>query len=84
VEDLIGVFKNIIDYIQSDYRAQIAQLEQQVHSARQLADAKELEKVSSEDKAVRACLRITASRFDVLYCLYRAIWKFPLGRSIAT
>jgi DNA repair exonuclease SbcCD ATPase subunit len=68
LEDRIRRLKQLNEDIESDYRAQIAQLEQQVQSARQLADAKEFEKVSSEDKAVRGCLRTTPSRFDVLYC----------------
>jgi DNA repair exonuclease SbcCD ATPase subunit len=59
LEDRIRRLKQLNEDIESDYTAQIAQLEQQVQSARQLADVKEFEKVSSEDKVVRAFLRIT-------------------------
>jgi chromosome segregation ATPase len=58
LEDRIRRLKQLNEDIESDYGAQIAQLEHQVQAARQLADAKEFEKVSSEDKAVRGFLRV--------------------------
>lgn len=52
LEDRIRRLKQLNEDIESDYRAQITQLEQQVQAARQLADTKEFEKVTSEDKVV--------------------------------
>lgn len=53
LEDRIRRLKQLNDELEQDYRAQIAQLEQQLSSARQQIDSREIEKSSAEDKAVR-------------------------------
>ena len=52
LEDRIRRLKQLNEDIENDYRSQINQLEQQLVSARQLADSKEIEKATSEDKVV--------------------------------
>jgi hypothetical protein len=52
LEDRIRKLKLLNEDIETDYRGQIAQLEQQLGAARQLVDTKTIEKATSEDKAV--------------------------------
>ena len=52
LEERIRRLKQLNEDIENDYRTQITQLEQQLQTTRQISDAKEIEKATSEDKAV--------------------------------
>eukprot|EP01032_Pedospumella_encystans_P027948 gene27948-31570_t len=50
LEDRIRRLKQLNEDIETDYRGQITQLEQQLSAARQMVDSKTIEKATSEDK----------------------------------
>lgn len=85
LEDRIRRLKQLNEDIENDYRAQISQLEQQLQAARQLVDAKEIERVTSEDKVVcthvaKALMLICCPSYHVFLSIRRATWRFLTDR----
>lgn len=68
LEDRIRRLKQLNDELEQDYRTQISQLEQQLSTARQQIDSREIEKSSAEDKVVNLHFAVSFVVVFVLTC----------------
>jgi len=79
LEDRIRRLKQLNEDIETDYRGQITQLEQQLSAARQMVDSKTIEKATSEDKMVSSCFWFSSFTVVNDFRLYNLlpIWLHP-------
>jgi chromosome segregation ATPase len=55
LEERVRRLKQLNDEVEADYRNQLSNLERQLSDARKLADTKDFERASTEDKVVSKC-----------------------------
>jgi chromosome segregation ATPase len=63
LEDRVKRLKQLNDDVETDYRSQVQQLEQQLNAARKALDAKDIERATNEDKLVNHLLFNFSSEF---------------------